>query len=98
MPESYRNFLGQPFFTRGSIEFKNRFGSTDTFKMVADQRKMAVPIFSKCCNFVYNSRNCTKFEAQGELGGSFDLSYFDLGVTSRDLKMCVFFHLGVSGC
>ena len=28
--------------------------------------------FSKCHNFVNNSRNCTKFEAHGDLGCSFD--------------------------
>ena len=55
--------------------------------MAADQRKWGVPISFKCRNFVNNSWNCTKFEALGELGCPSDLSYFDLGVTSRDLSM-----------
>ena len=46
--------------------FENRYGSTDTFKMAADQRK--ITFFSKCRNFVNISRNCTKFEAQGDHG------------------------------
>ena len=58
--------------------FENRYGSTDTFKMAADQRKMTCA--SKCRNFVNNSRNCTKFEAQG----GHDFLYFDL-LTSHDL-------------
>ena len=72
---------------------------TDTFKMAADQRKMASAIFSKCRNFVNNSRNCTKFDVHGELGCPFEFSYFDLGVTSRDLSMTLTFvlTLGVSG-
>ena len=65
--------------------FENRYGSTDTFKMAADQRKMTCAIFSKCRNFVNNSRNCAKYEAQGDHGCPFDCCYFDLGVTSHDL-------------
>ena len=66
--------------------------------MAADQRKMARANL-KCRNFVNNSRNCNKFKAQGELGCPFGLSYFDLGVTSRDLSMTLnfFLNLGVSG-
>ena len=55
------------------------------------KQKWRVPIFSKCYDFVNNTRNCTKFEAQGELGCPFDFSYFDRGVTSRDLSMTVTF-------
>ena len=73
------------------VKFENRFSSTDTFKMAADQRKMAHANFCKCRNFVNNSRNCTKFESPGELGFPFDLSCFDLGVTSRDLSMTLTF-------
>ena len=40
-------------------------------------------IFSKWRNCVNNSQNCTRFEARGELGCPLDLSYVDLGVTSR---------------
>ena len=38
-------------------------------------------------NFVNNSWNCIKFEAQGNLGCPFELSYVDFGETSRDLSM-----------
>ena len=55
--------------------------------MAADQRQKGVPFSSKCRNFVNNSRNCTKFEAQGNLGCFFDFSYFDLDVTTRDLSL-----------
>ena len=48
--------------------FENRYGSTDTFKMAADQRKMTCAFFPKCRNFVNNSRNCTRFEALGGMG------------------------------
>ena len=65
--------------------FENRYGSTDTFKMAADQRKMTCAIFFKMRYFVNISRNCTKFEAQGGHGCPFDFSYFDLGVTSHDI-------------
>ena len=67
--------------------FEYRFGSTDTFKMAADQRKIACGIFSKCRNSGNNSRNCTIFGAPEDLGCPFDFSYFDLGVMSRDLAM-----------
>ena len=36
------------------------------------KEKLRVPFFSKCRNFVNNSRNCTKFEAQGDHGCPFD--------------------------
>ena len=57
------------------------------------KEKWRVAIFSKCRDFVNNSRDSTKFEAQGELGCPFDLSLvtFDLGVTSRDLSMTLTF-------
>ena len=87
-PTATKFELTQPIFPRkGSVKFENRFGSTDTFKMAADQKKYGVPIFSKCCNFVNNSWNCTKFEAQGDLVCPSDFSYVDLGVTSCDLSM-----------
>ena len=68
------------FFHSGSAKFENRFGMTETFKMEADQRKMAHANFCKCLNFVNNSRNCTKFEPHGELGFPFDFSCCDLGM------------------
>ena len=46
-----------------------------------------VPFFSKFRYSGNNSRNCTIFGAQEELGDPFNVSYFDLGVTSRDLSM-----------
>ena len=49
------------------------------------KEKWRVPFFPKCRNFVNNSRNCTKFEAQGGHGCPFDCWCFDLGVTSHDL-------------
>ena len=49
------------------------------------KEKWRVPFFSKCRNFVNNSRNCTKFEVQGDHGCPFDFWYFDHGVTSHDL-------------
>ena len=49
------------------------------------KEKMACVIFSKYC--INNSRNCTIFSAQEDLGCPFDLLYFDLGVTSCDLSM-----------
>ena len=55
--------------------------------MVADQRKMAHTFLKKCCNSGNNSQNCTVSGAQEYLGGPFDLLYFELGVTSRDLSM-----------
>ena len=55
--------------------------------MAADQRNMSRAIFSKCRNSGSNGRNCTIFGAQGDLQCPFDSSYFDLGVTSRDLSM-----------
>ena len=42
---------------------------------------------SKCHNSGNNSRNCTIFGAQEDLGCPFDFSYFDLGVKSGDLSM-----------
>ena len=60
--------------------FENWFGLTDTFKMSANQRKMACTIFLKCCNSGNNSRNCTIFGAQENLGCSFDFLCFDRGV------------------
>ena len=96
MPESDRNSLVGLF----SLRPRRKPVLTNTFKMVADQRKWGVPIYSKCCNFVNNSWNCTKFEAQGDRLCPSDLAYFDLGVTSRDLSMTLtvfFLNLGVSG-
>ena len=63
--------------------------------MAADQRKMAHTNFFKMpYDFVNNSRDCTKFEAQvGGLGCPFDFSYFDLGVKSDDLSMTLTFLL-----
>ena len=55
--------------------------------MAADLKNMACAIFSKCRNSGNNGRNCTIFNAQGDLGGPFDFSRFGLGVTSRDLSM-----------
>ena len=75
-------------FTQGSDKFENQFGRTSTFKMAADLKKNGrVPFFSKCRNSGNNGRNCTIFNAQGDLGGPFDFSRFGLGVTSRDLSM-----------
>ena len=96
-PTATKLKIPRPIFPRkGSVKFENRFGSNDAFKMAADQRKYGMPIFSKCRNFVNNSWNCTKFEAQGDLVCPSDFSYVDLSVTSRDLSMTltVFFKFG----
>ena len=69
------------------VKFENRFGSTDTFKMAVDQRKMACAIFPKCRNSGNNSWNCTILGAEEDLGCIFNVAYFDLGETSRDLSM-----------
>ena len=45
MPESDRHSLVVFFSLRARLSSKTGFGSTDTFKMVADQRKMARAIF-----------------------------------------------------
>ena len=55
--------------------------------MAVDLKKWRVPFFSKCRNSGNNGQNCTIFGAQGDLGGAFDFSTVDLGVTSRDLSM-----------
>ena len=65
-------FTGRPFFTQGYVNFENRFGSTDTFKMAADQRKMVRAIFFKCRNSWNNTRNYTIFGAQEGLGCPFN--------------------------
>ena len=75
------------FIMHGAFKFENRFGSTDTFKMGPLKEKWHVPFFSKCRNSGNNSRNCTIFGAQKNLGCPFNFVYFDLGVTSRDLAM-----------
>ena len=55
--------------------------------MVADLKEWWVPFFLKCLNSGNNGRNCTIFEAQGDLGRPFDFSTFDPIVTPRDLSM-----------
>ena len=52
------------------------------------KQKWRVPILSKSSNFVNNSRNCTKFEALGDLIDA-PLIWHNLGPTSRDLSMTV---------
>ena len=47
------------------------------------KEKLHVPFFSKCRNFVNNSRNCTKFEVQGDHGCPFDSWYLNLDVTKH---------------
>ena len=99
MPESDQHSLVGLFSLGARLSSKT--GSTDTFKMAADQRKMVCTFFFQ--NFINNSLNCTIFGAQEDLGCPFNLSYFDqrhyillllillytlcfdLGVTSRDL-------------
>ena len=80
-------FLGRPFFTRGSLKFENWLGSTDTFKMAADHRKMP------CGNFFQNAVTpkimvgIAPYYGQRRTLGAPSISYFDLGVTSRDLSL-----------
>ena len=55
---------------------------------MAANQKMYLPIYvynmcTICHNFGNNGRNYTKFGAKG----TFELSYFGLGVTSRDLSV-----------
>ena len=64
--------------------FENRFGSTDTFKMAADQRKMMGASFFQNAYLDIDLTFGQIFGAQGDLGCPFYFSYFKLGVTSRD--------------
>ena len=84
--------VGRPFLTQGSKTGSVRL--TPLRRQPIKDKNGVCHLFSKYCNFVNNSWNCTK--AQGDLGCPFDYSYFDLGVTSRDLSMSltVLLHLG----
>ena len=44
-----------------------------------------------------NSRNCTIFGAEEDLGCPFNFAYFDLGVTSRDLSMTFLWEIVTKG-
>ena len=65
--------------------FENRFGSTDTFKMAADQRKIACAIFFQNAVSLEIIVGIAPYLEHRRTLGAF--LYIDLGVTSRDLAM-----------
>ena len=79
MPESDRNSLVGLFSRRARVSSKTGSVRLTISRWRPIKEKWRMPIFSKCHNFVNNSRNCTKFEAPGELGGPFDFSFLKFG-------------------